>query len=84
MVLPNTHAEGALLLAERAREAVQALGIEHRASVAAPHVTVSLGVVTAVPAVEQGEEGMNRLLQQADQALYQAKRQGRNRTVAAA
>jgi diguanylate cyclase (GGDEF)-like protein len=84
MVLPNTHAEGAMLLAERVREAVQALKIEHSGSKASPFVSVSLGVATTVPAVDQEETSMDLFLEQADQGLYMAKDQGRNRAVRAA
>lgn len=83
MVLPNTHAEGAMILAERVREAIQALKIEHRSSTVSPFVTVSIGVVTAVPGVGLNEAGLDAFLEAADQGLYQAKRQGRNRTISA-
>jgi len=81
MVLPNTQAEGAMILAERVREAIQALKIEHRSSTVSPFVTVSIGVVTAVPGVGLNEAGLDAFLEAADQGLYQAKRQGRNRTI---
>jgi diguanylate cyclase (GGDEF)-like protein len=84
MVLPNTSADGAVILAERVREAIQALKIEHRSSPVSPFISVSLGVVTAVPGVDQSEAGLDAFLEAADQGLYQAKRQGRNRTVSAA
>lgn len=83
MVLPSTHAEGAMILAERVREAILALNIEHRASSVSPFVTVSLGVVTAVPRVGQNEDGMDAFLEAADRGLYLAKHQGRNRTISA-
>ena len=42
-------------------------------------VTVSIGVAVS----ESAEVGLSNLLEAADQALYRAKREGRNRTVLA-
>lgn len=84
LVLPNTEAAGAWLLAERVRMAVRDLRIEHGAADASAWVTVSLGVATMIPRLEQGDYGMDVLLEQADQALYTAKAQGRNRVHCAA
>ncbi len=76
VVLPGTDAAGAGTLAERLRAAVEALAIPHTASRAAAHVTISAGVATAVP--ERGAAAA-ALVAAADQALYQAKHDGRNR-----
>jgi len=65
---------------ERIRSAVESLAIPHQASSAASVVTVSVGAATVVPG-EQREP--NQLLAKADQALYRAKAQGRNRSVSA-
>jgi diguanylate cyclase (GGDEF)-like protein len=80
-LLVDTDADGARLVAERMREHVEQLGIEHRASTAAPCLTVSLGVATVRP-----EEGLRPedLVSRADQALYAAKQNGRNRVELAA
>ena len=83
VVLPNTHAEGAVMLAEKARLAVQELRMEHSASTVSPFVSISLGVVTMIPQIEHGASGMDSFLEKADQALYLAKHQGRNRAVCA-
>jgi len=78
MVLPGTDCSGALRVAEEARALVSALGLPHEASTAAPVVTLSVGVVCALPdALENPED----LLRRADAALYAAKRDGRNRVV---
>lgn len=76
VVLPGLDADGALQEAERIRTEVSALGIPHTGSSAGAVVTVSLGVASRVP---QREEGLYLLLQEADDALYQAKHGGRNR-----
>lgn len=77
-VLPDTSVEGALIVAEAMREAVAQLAITHRHSTAAPYVTVSVGIATMTPA-RSDEHGFAGLLKRADQALYRAKSEGRNR-----
>jgi diguanylate cyclase (GGDEF)-like protein len=75
LLMPNTDGAGALSVAERLRQAVQALGLEHRGSPLG-RVCVSVGVHTLQPAAAAD---MARLLDGADRALYLAKRSGRNR-----
>jgi diguanylate cyclase (GGDEF)-like protein/PAS domain S-box-containing protein len=77
-VLPGTDRPGALHLAETMRQAVAELGIEHRSTPVGERVSVSLGVATAVPEPGNGPEN---IIAAADSALYQAKREGRNRAV---
>lgn len=74
--LPCTDQEGALQIAESMRAKVEALAIPHMASKEYGHVTISLGVATMLPThnVE-----LDELQAAADKALYQAKREGRNR-----
>lgn len=78
IVLPNTDQKGAMNVAEKIREAIKNLHIEHRASAVCDRVTLSLGVSTLIPSVESSPE---MLIQSADQALYQAKKQGRDRVI---
>lgn len=78
-VLPDTGADGAELVAENMRTAVEALSIPHDAS-AAGVVTISIGAATLVPRLA---EGAPTLIMAADWALYEAKRLGRNRVHAA-
>jgi diguanylate cyclase (GGDEF)-like protein len=75
LVLPGADRAKATRVAERARLGVAALQEEH---VKAPtgFVTVSLGVASLVPAAEHPAEDLVRW---ADEALYEAKRHGRNR-----
>ena len=78
LILPNTSAENALIVAERAREAVAQLQIPHDPSSVAPHVTLTLGVGTLIPGTDHSRK---ELIRRADQALYQAKAQGRDRAI---
>ena len=81
IVMPDTDLAGALAVAERIGSAVRNKGIPHAASVTAPHVTLSLGVASLVPASKSTPD---ILIAAADTALYRAKRAGRNCTLAAA
>ena len=77
VILPHTLHEGALQAAERLRDAIRALSIEWQDEIIS--VTVSTGVATAHTA----DDALDDLLQRADEALYRAKEEGRNRVVAA-
>ena len=80
VLLPETGIEDAVAVAETVRHAIRELGIEHRGSPAGV-VTISAGVEARVPA--RGMDDPTRLIHAADIALYEAKREGRNRVVAA-
>ena len=75
-LLPETGADAAHAMATRLGEAVAALVIPHAHSVAASHVTISLGVATLIPGDGDSASG---LIELADRGLYQAKQNGRNR-----
>lgn len=76
-LLPDTNMAGAEMVAERIREAVLDLRIEHGGS-AFRTVTVSIGAISLDWADLDDSEG---LLRQADRALYQAKDAGRNKVI---
>lgn len=77
-LLPRTDRSGAEAVAEAFHAAVDALHLEHQTSPVQDHVTVSVGVATMVPERHTNPED---LIRAADEALYEAKRQGRNRVV---
>lgn len=74
VLLPDTNQSKALAVAEGLRAAVERLTVEHEGR--QYRVTISIGVSTTVPAVEQPPA---QLLATADAALYEAKDAGRNR-----
>ncbi len=78
VVLPNTNAKAAAVLAEQMLRNVEQLAIEHDFSAVTDHVTVSAGVASAMPSID---EQPSALFAKADKALYQAKEQGRNQVV---
>lgn len=75
-VLPHTGAEGGRCVAEKIRSLVRALDIPHETSRIDTCITISVGVASAVPDQDASPE---MLLKTADQALYEAKENGRNR-----
>ena len=79
LVLPNTEFDGAIYVAEKLRKALDVLCIEHTAASCNAHITVSVGVACTVPMLGDTPE---RLIGAADAALYDAKRNGRNRVCA--
>ena len=81
VILPACDAPLAKVKAEGLREAILAAAIAHPRSPTAPVVTVSAGVASCIPQMGQDPADLLRL---ADQALYQAKLQGRNCVMLAA
>jgi len=80
MVLPGTTLEGAIDVAKSLQQSIENLAIAHARSSVSQRITLSQGVASLVPTPETKPEA---LIELADQALYQAKQQGRNRYVAA-
>ena len=76
VMLMNTTAEGAIIIAEKIRRKIEELEIENREIKSV--ITVSLGVASAVP---EKEMVPNELIDAADKALYKAKEEGRNKVI---
>lgn len=74
LILPATDAQGAMVVADRVRIAVESSGLPHAGSTHGV-VTISIGVGVLFP--EQGQSP-DRLVKRADEALYMAKGKGRN------
>lgn len=80
VLLPSTSPHGAFKVAEGIRRAVAELSIPHPDSRIAPHVTVSIGAASILPDRQSKPE---QVVLAADQALYAAKQQGRDRVCVA-
>ena len=79
VLLPETHGDGAEMLAEEMRASVESLGIPHCRSGVATVVTISCGVAVICPSRSLDPAS---LIAMADRRLYEAKRTGRNRVAA--
>ena len=79
VILPGVDEQGALNMGEMMRGAVRALAIEHQDGPAG-FVTISIGVAACQPS--RGGDPVTALVGAADNALYRAKRSGRNRVMA--
>ena len=72
-LLDETDGESALVVAERLRTEIAALGIDIQGN--PTHITVSIGIAEA----EQEDKSADGLIDRADKAMYLAKQNGRNR-----
>lgn len=80
VVFPGIDCEGAAQLAETIRHKVQAEGLEHKKNSQTGVITISIGVTACIP--KAGEKA-DKLLREADSAMYEAKRRGRNTVITA-
>jgi len=75
VILPDSDAEGSLVIAEKLRGVVSGLNMPHGKSTVADHITISVGISTY-----QRDTVCNAtcFLEMVDSALYSAKHAGRN------
>jgi diguanylate cyclase (GGDEF)-like protein len=78
LILPHTDMPGSYAIAERIRTAIESMRVSRVDGEGMLRVTASLGVAASTDGSKED------LIAEADNALYQAKRQGKNRTVKAA
>jgi diguanylate cyclase (GGDEF)-like protein len=79
VILSNTDTQGALKVAQAIQDAIADLAIPHENSMISDHITLSLGVASLIPTSDQS---LGNLIAYADQALYTAKKEGRDRAIA--
>jgi two-component system cell cycle response regulator len=78
VVLPNTDTKGAIAVAQAIQHTIQRLKIPHAQSQISDSITLSLGIASLIPTATQSTDD---LIVRADEALYDAKSQGRDRLV---
>lgn len=74
VILPGIEADGAMVAAERIRKAIEETELD-----TIGHVTASIGVATFL----EHSDNIEEILELTDQAMYQSKRDGRNRVTLA-
>ena len=78
MILPNTDTDRASWLAGLLLKAIDELDIVHGASKVSEHITISIGVGTYTPSGNVPTSPQH-LIRAADEGLYKAKSNGRDR-----
>lgn len=75
LVLPETNIQAALKLAENIQNDIANSKIQHKLSGVSEFVTVSIGITCLIPTAAMS---IDSIMQNADEALYTAKKNGRN------
>jgi diguanylate cyclase (GGDEF)-like protein/PAS domain S-box-containing protein len=78
VILPNTNEEGAIQVAKNIQDQICDLKIPHANSTVSSYLTISIGVASLIP---EADLNPTRLIKLADKALFDAKKQGRNRII---
>ncbi|WP_455205027.1 diguanylate cyclase, partial [Kaarinaea lacus] len=80
VVLPNTDMDGAITIAYCLKQIIKKLAIRHDFSDAANVITISIGIASKVAEDDSSPQDLIKL---ADEALYRAKKSGRDRCMIA-
>lgn len=75
IILPQTPIQGAIAIAQKVQTALHQLQLPHATSSIGSYVTLSAGITSTIPSHKLLK---NQFLKKADQALYEAKTQGRD------
>jgi two-component system cell cycle response regulator len=78
VVMPDTDMSFAYSISERLRHSIETTPVKISSAPHLLNITISIGIA----ALEDGDASAEALLRRADQALYRAKRSGRNKVVA--
>ncbi|MDX8396559.1 MAG: diguanylate cyclase [Mariprofundaceae bacterium] len=78
VLLPSTPSKGAIHIAEQLRKSILNLNIPHSKSHVHSSISISLGIATTAPMLKHKSD---MLIKTTDDALYEAKDQGRNRVI---
>lgn len=78
VLLPDVPLDRAADIGEAMKQSVLSLKISHEGSKAAAFATISIGIASEIPELESG---IRALLAKADEHLYTAKQQGKNRVI---
>lgn len=78
MLLSNTNTQEATIVAQKISNAIKKLNIPHKSSKIHDQVTISIGIASIIPNLENIPKS---LIKTADKALYSAKQQGRNQFI---
>ncbi|WP_197046458.1 diguanylate cyclase domain-containing protein [Planktothrix paucivesiculata] len=78
IILPQTSVKQAIQVADMIIQNLESLEIPHQTSLISSNLTVSIGIASLIPSVDSP---FQVLIEATDQALYQAKAEGRNRYI---